>query len=157
MKQLEETVSRQSQAPTRADPTSRPDVAPDKPNPVSLQRLRISNEAHTTSKAQGILYNAKTHQFFFWNPKSTGTNRTDATERAKFSIADVEYIKFIQNLHIAGNSKEEICKRTLDVFPDLCNDGTEENRLARVRSMVDLNTSSWALKYMLKIFEAGVL
>lgn len=61
---------------------------------------------------------------------------------------EIVHFKFIQKLHADGISKEEIHKRTLDEFPDLCGGGTDKARKARVWNAVDMNTSKWADKYI---------
>lgn len=65
--------------------------------------------------------------------------------------AEPTHLIFIQKLHAIGINKEEICKRTMDTFPDLCKGrgkGTEEARYVAVWNTVELNTSRWAEKYI---------
>ncbi|MCJ1429087.1 hypothetical protein MMC29_007000 [Sticta canariensis] len=65
--------------------------------------------------------------------------------------AERTHLIFIQKLHVTGINKEEICKRTMDKFPDLCKGrgkGTEEARYVAVWNTVELNTSRWAKKYI---------
>lgn len=65
--------------------------------------------------------------------------------------AEPMHLRFFQSLHAAGENKDEITKLTVDEFPNLCKgrgDGSEVARAVAVRTIVELNTSKWADKYI---------